>query len=54
MKKIITFLLYFGAVFSLTYMMLTLQQVTNKHLLIAIFDAVVIFTISIQKDRERE
>ena len=52
MKRFISFVAYFTALGSLIYMLFAVPEPTNKHLLRAIFDAVVIITISIQKEEQ--
>jgi hypothetical protein len=52
MKRFIMFVTYFLALGSLIYMLFIVPEPTNKHLLMAIFDAVVIITISIQKEEQ--
>jgi len=52
MKRFIMFVIYFLALINLIYMLLNVHEPTNKHLLMAIFDAVVIITISIQKEEQ--
>ena len=52
MKRFTMFVTYFVALGSLIYMLFAVPEPTNKHLLIAIFDAVIIITISIQKEKQ--
>lgn len=52
MKKFLTFVAYFASLGSLVYMLFTVPEPTNRHLLMAIFDAVVIITISIQREEQ--
>jgi len=52
MKKLLTFISTFLAMGSLTYMLLSDMEITNKHLIVAIFDAVVIITMTIQRENQ--
>lgn len=52
MKKFLTYAAYFGALGSLLHLLFMVPEPTNKHLLMAIFYAVVIITTSIQREEQ--